>query len=244
MSWSHSVYLEYTSIIPLMFSIISRTRFNYNFQSAYILCILTVLPVKTLLTCVHCGLCLHFHERAPVVCAVFLLARYDWGLCDCFVVSRLLYKSCQAIGTGQASWKRYYRAGKTISSQDKIFLLPCISELMHSSPNALWAIYRLSVACGKEACVFHFSQGLVSWIYTSCYFESFDKACWLIPVCMYGYDQLFPIEIICLWIWVMFWLQNHMLFPKLMPRGSYISNYTSSQHKCHQNFFFSLIVKK
>jgi len=110
---------------------------------------------------------------------------------------------------------------------------------MHSSTNALQRIYSSVV----EACVFHFSRSLVSWIYTSCYIEGFDQACWLIPFYMNEYDQLFPIEIICLRIWLMCWVQNRMLFPKLMPRGRYISNHTSLHYTKDIRMIFFLIVR-
>lgn len=123
-----------------MFSIISSTSspfsmFNYNLQSAKF-CVY-IHPVKTLLTCAHCGLCLRFHELAPVVCAVFLLAREDWGLCHCCVVSRLLWQSHakpqaqdrQAGDVTERVWRTIHRT--------RYF---CCQ--MHSSTNALQVIYR------------------------------------------------------------------------------------------------------
>lgn len=172
MSWSHSVYLEYTSIIPyahvlhhlwdfltilhVFFTGLITTSSQHNsvytyIQSKHYLHVFMAVCVCIFISMLQsCVLFLSWHVMTEVFVTVLWLA-------DC----------CGKVMPSQASWRRYYRAGETISSQDKIFLLLCISELMHSSANALQVIYRLSVACGKEACVFHFSQGLVSWIYTS-----------------------------------------------------------------------------
>ncbi len=91
-------------------------------------------------------------------------------------------KLCQANDPGQASWKGYYRAVVMVSLQ-------CISVSLHFRANVLLPVKNKRFSFLSKPCFVD--------LYCICYFESFDEDCRLIPVYIIGYDQLFPIEIIC-----------------------------------------------
>ncbi len=153
--WGYASIIPYTHVLLrlLYFLTVLNVFFTSlcEISSQYKFCV-DLEPVKTLLTCVQCGLCLHFHKHAPVLWAVSPLARYDWGLCGYFAVSRLPWQNYAKPMTQDR------QAGEDITerlwwSVYSVFQFHYISELMYC---CLW-----------KTNAFLFSQNLVLWIYTA-----------------------------------------------------------------------------
>lgn len=142
-----------------------------------------------------CVLFLSWHVMTEVFVDVLQLA-------DC--CGKVMPSQLHRTGSLEETLQRAYE-GQFTGQAISLFLHFSANTIKHKCcSNSKW-LTGLSVTFEKET-FFFLSKPCFMYLYYICYFESFEEAYWLIPVYMNGYNQLFPTEIICLWMWLILYL--------------------------------------